>query len=335
MACGFPPSNTGNAHEIRRGPDRHLCHESKMHATPLAYERNAHCAGSPLRLFRDEREKIICPIFASLRNAARCALVGVCDGLIENVHRAPPAARGIRDDTEQEPKNLVVQPFVARELAVAYCCGQTGGSCVNAPEITDDFVVQPLWTGGAGCLSSGPRRSGPSNRWSSRRTATSGCVPSNASASTTGASACGRRTAITRNGSRTTSSPRSSRIWKRARSGRSPSTSRSSRRTRSRPVHVAGVRRHGPGRRVARAGCRARPSWSRATRSTSSSSDRPTSSRTRRPGWWPRRRRRAGTRCSSTAASGLGKTHLLQAIGHEIHRQHPDGRSPSSPARSS
>jgi hypothetical protein len=60
--------------------------------------------------FRDEREKIICPIFASLRTAARCALVGLCDGLIENVHRAPPAARGIRDDTEQEPKNLVVQP---------------------------------------------------------------------------------------------------------------------------------------------------------------------------------------------------------------------------------
>ena len=94
-----------------------------------------------MRLFRDEREKIICPIFASLRNAARCALVGICGGLIENLHRAPPAARGIRDETEQEPKNLVVQPFVARELAVAYCCGQTGGSCVNAPEITGSFFV--------------------------------------------------------------------------------------------------------------------------------------------------------------------------------------------------
>jgi hypothetical protein len=63
--------------------------------------------------------------------------------------RAPRATRcvRIRDDTEQEPKNLVVQPFVARELAVAYCCGQTGGSCVNAPEIADHFFVQPLWTG--------------------------------------------------------------------------------------------------------------------------------------------------------------------------------------------
>jgi hypothetical protein len=99
-----------------------------------------------MRLFRDEREKIICPTFASLRTAARCALVGLCGGLIENVHRAPPAACGIRDDTEQEPKNLVVQTFVARELAVAYCCGQTGGSCVNSPEIADHFFVRPLWT---------------------------------------------------------------------------------------------------------------------------------------------------------------------------------------------
>ena len=97
--------------------------------------------------FRDEREKIICPTFASLRNAARCALVGLCDGLIENVHRASPAACGIRDDTEQEPKNLVVQPFVARELAVAYCCGQTGGSSVIALEITEQFCIRPLWTG--------------------------------------------------------------------------------------------------------------------------------------------------------------------------------------------
>jgi hypothetical protein len=44
-------------------------------------------------------------------------------------------------------QKLVVQTFVEWELAVAYCCGQTGGSRVNAPEITDHFFVQPLWTG--------------------------------------------------------------------------------------------------------------------------------------------------------------------------------------------
>jgi hypothetical protein len=67
--------------------------------------------------------------------------------LIENLHRAQPAARGIRDETEQEPKSWGVQPFVAGEMAVAYCCGQTGGSRVIAPEIAEKFCAQLLWTG--------------------------------------------------------------------------------------------------------------------------------------------------------------------------------------------
>jgi hypothetical protein len=32
-------------------------------------------------------------------------------------------------------------------MAVAYCCGQTGGSRVIAPEITEKFFAALLWTG--------------------------------------------------------------------------------------------------------------------------------------------------------------------------------------------
>ena len=53
-----------------------------------------------------------------------------------------------------------------------------------------------------------------------------------------------------------------------------------------------------------------------ATPSTPSSSVRPTASPTPPPSGWPRRLPPATTRCSSTATPGLGKTHLLHAIGH-------------------
>jgi hypothetical protein len=84
--------------------------------------------------------------FRELAPAWPVRAFGVGNGLIENLHCARPAARGVRDETEQEPK-LGVPPFVDREMAVAYCCGQTGGSHVIASEITEHFFVQPLWTG--------------------------------------------------------------------------------------------------------------------------------------------------------------------------------------------
>ena len=74
-----------------------------------------------------------------------------------------------------------------------------------------------------------------------------------------------------------------------------------------------------PDHRSARPACR-----SPTTRSTRSCPDPSTGSRT--PPRWPsprRRRPRPTTRCSSTAASGLGKTHLLIAVGHHMYRLHP------------
>jgi hypothetical protein len=51
--------------------------------------------------------------------------------------------------TEKEPTKRRSKPFVDWELAVAYCCGQTGGSSVIAPEITEHFFHHRLWTGDA------------------------------------------------------------------------------------------------------------------------------------------------------------------------------------------
>ena len=50
----------------------------------------------------------------------------------------------------------------------------------------------------------------------------------------------------------------------------------------------------------------------------------PTNLPTPPPGRWPTTRGRATTPCSSMAKSGLGKTHLLYAIAHTIHKNHPD-----------
>ena len=55
-----------------------------------------------------------------------------------------------------------------------------------------------------------------------------------------------------------------------------------------------------------------------ATPSTPSSSDRRISSRTPRAARSRKRRRAPTTRCSSTAAWDLGKTHLMHAVGHYV-----------------
>ena len=61
----------------------------------------------------------------------------------------------------------------------------------------------------------------------------------------------------------------------------------------------------------------------RAAPSRTSSSARPTSSPSPPPSGSPSSRRRPSTLCSSTAASGLGKTHLMHAIAWQIRRQNP------------
>ena len=68
----------------------------------------------------------------------------------------------------------------------------------------------------------------------------------------------------------------------------------------------------------------------RSLHSTTLSSAPPTASRTRRPSPWPTHRRRPITRCSSTAPSGLGKTHLLYAIASEIHKTAPRATTSST-----
>jgi hypothetical protein len=50
--------------------------------------------------------------FRELAHARPVRAFGVHNGLIENLHRARPAARGVRDETELEPKTLGVLPFV-------------------------------------------------------------------------------------------------------------------------------------------------------------------------------------------------------------------------------
>ncbi len=189
---------------------------------------------------------------------------------------------------------------------------------------------------GSTCLTSGPKPSDRSSRWSSRRTGISGCVRSNAWRSMTAASGCARRTATTRSGSRTIFSRRSSRIWSRAPSGPSRSTSRCSRiiPNRSHPLIPTArlpVRAVAPGSggRCRPLPPRARPSWSTATPSTSSSSAPPISSRTPRPAWWPRRPPRAGTPSSSTAAWGWGRrTSCRQSVTRST-SSIPSGPSPS------
>ena len=74
-----------------------------------------------------------------------------------------------------------------------------------------------------------------------------------------------------------------------------------------------------------------------ATPSTPSSSASPTSSPPRPRTPWPKRPARPTTRSSSTAPTGLGKTHLMQAIAHEVvfKRARRPGCSTSAPSSSS
>jgi hypothetical protein len=76
---------------------------------------------------------------------------GIRTGLIDNLSTArSPARAAIGDEREPGTKKIGgSDPFVEWELAVAYCCGQTGGSSVIASEITGHFSVHGLWTGDA------------------------------------------------------------------------------------------------------------------------------------------------------------------------------------------
>jgi hypothetical protein len=144
MACGFPPSNTANAHEIR-GDARGISAVNRKRTFLRLLTRGVPFGVHPVRLFRDEREKIICTIFAMLRTCTRSALAGDPPVLIENLTPRAPACAAARR-TEQEPK-FRGPHLRRRELVAAYCCGQTGGNRVIAPEIMDHFRVPQLWTG--------------------------------------------------------------------------------------------------------------------------------------------------------------------------------------------
>ena len=52
----------------------------------------------------------------------------------------PPILRDLESRTQ---RSFVVD----RAFTVAYCCGQTGGRRVIAPEIKDNFSSHRLWTG--------------------------------------------------------------------------------------------------------------------------------------------------------------------------------------------
>jgi len=82
-----------------------------------------------------------------LRRRGRSALVSDRTGLIENTSTARHPHAWIRDEQNEPDRETWWDLFVAGELAVAYCCGQTGGNSVIAPEITEVFFVHPLWTG--------------------------------------------------------------------------------------------------------------------------------------------------------------------------------------------
>jgi hypothetical protein len=68
--------------------------------------------------WRDNREKIISLIFAALRAVLRSSLAGVCRGLIENLHRAHPRARGIGEKETRVDLEVLVDLGALSPVAV-------------------------------------------------------------------------------------------------------------------------------------------------------------------------------------------------------------------------
>jgi len=146
MPCGFPPSNTGNAHEFRREPDRISAVNQKRSLLRLLTRRRAE-VGFVSCVFCVTNWKKYPTNFRELANAepaARLSAYAVVDRQPHTARTTRCTRYSRRNDTG--PKSWGAELSSRGELAVAYCCGQTGGNSVIAPEITGHFCAQSLWT---------------------------------------------------------------------------------------------------------------------------------------------------------------------------------------------